>query len=49
MIQMALDQAPKLLQTQSPQDYIKGLAVASRALQQARVVTGKAGGKVEIK
>lgn len=43
MIQVALDRAPDLLQTQTPQDYIKGLAVASSALQRARSVNGKGG------
>ena len=42
---MALDRAPELLKTQTPQEYMKGLAVASRALQQARAVNGKAKGK----
>lgn len=47
MIQVALDRAPELLQTQTPQDYMKGLAVASRALQMARSVNGKGSKKAE--
>ena len=43
-MQIALDRAPELLAAQTPQDYIKGLAVASRALKQARSVSGKHGG-----
>jgi len=43
VIEVVLERAPELLTTQTPQDYVKGLAVASGALQRARSVNGKGG------
>jgi hypothetical protein len=43
-MEMLLERAPELMKTQSPSEYLKGLAVASRALQQARAVNGKVTG-----